>query len=249
MNGVLEFAIEGVGVCSAGLPDWEIARAVLRGERDYAAATPARLAPALMSPNERRRAPESVLLALGVAEAACVMAGREPRALANVFASSYGDLAINDYLCAELARAPLDLSPTKFHNSVHNAAAGYWTIASGCMATSSAISAGADTFGAGLLEAASLACSEGLPVLYAIYDTAAAGPLVDVTTASTPFGAAFVLAPAPSPGLAHVRLRVGDAAAPLAPLAAPLQALQAACPAAASLPLLAALARENGATF
>lgn len=248
MSRVLEFAIEGVGVCSAGLPDWESARAVLRGEREYVAATPVRPAPALMSPNERRRAPESVLLALGVAEAACAMAGREPRALPNVFASAYGDLAINDYLCAELARAPLDLSPTKFHNSVHNAAAGYWTIASGCMASSSAISAGADTFGAGLLEAALLACTEGIPVLYAVYDTAATGPLVDVITTTTSFGAAFVLVPAPNPGLARARLRT-NFAAPLAPLPASLQALQAACPAAASLSLLAALAHGESATL
>src|SRR5438445_7686472 len=151
MNGALAFAIEGVGLCAAGLPDWDTARAILRGEREYRADTPAQPLPALLSANERRRAPESVLLALGVAEAGCAMAGREPRTLPNVFASAYGDLSINDYLCAELARAPRDLSPTKFHNSVHNAAAGYWTIASGCMHTSSAISAGADTFAAGLL--------------------------------------------------------------------------------------------------
>lgn len=249
MNGVLDFAIEGIGVCAAGLPDWMTARAVLRGERDHVADALARPAPALLSPNERRRAPESVLLALGVAEAACAMAGREPRTLPNVFASAYGDLAINDYLCAELARAPLDLSPTKFHNSVHNAAAGYWTIASGCVHSSSAISAGADTFGAGLLEAALLACSENTPALLAVYDTAASGPLMDVVSATASFAAAFVLAPATEHSLARVRLRTSDAAAPLAPLPSSLQSLHNACPAAASLPLLAALARGEAATL
>jgi len=242
-SGVLNFAIEGVGVCAAGLPDWTTARAVLRGEREYVAEALPRPAPALLSPNERRRAPESVLLALGVAEAACAMAGREARTLPNVFASAYGDLAINDYLCAELARAPLDLSPTKFHNSVHNAAAGYWTIGSGCMRTSSAVSAGAETFGAGLLEAALLACCENTPVLYSVYDTSANGPLTDVVAAGAPFAAGFVLAPAPTTGLARVRLRRDETATPLAPLPLSLQSLHSACPAAASLALLATLAR------
>lgn len=246
-NAVVEFTIEGVGVCAAGLPDWSTARAVLRGERAYVAAPLARPAPALLSPNERRRAPDSVLLALGVAEAACAMAAHEPRTLPNVFASAYGDLAINDYLCAELARAPLDLSPTKFHNSVHNAAAGYWTIASGCMHTSSAVSAGAETFGAGLLEAALLACCENTPVLYAVYDTAASGPLADVVDARAAFAAGFVLSPAPAGGLARARLRVGETAAPLAPLPLSLQSLHGACPAAASLSLLAAIARGAAA--
>jgi hypothetical protein len=248
-GGAVEFAIEGVGVCAPGLPDWTTARTILRGEREYVADALVRPAPALLSPNERRRAPESVLLALGVAEAACSMAGREPRSLPNVFACAYGDLAINDYLCAELARAPLDLSPTKFHNSVHNAAAGYWTIASGCMHSSSAVSAGAQTFGAGLLEAALFACSEGTPVLYAVYDTAASGPLVDAVESKAPFGAAFVLAPLPASGLARGRLRTRDAADSLAPPPLSLQSLHGVCPAAASLPLLAALARGEAATF
>jgi hypothetical protein len=245
MSIALEFTIEGIGICATGLPDWDTARAILCGEREYLADAAIRPAPALLSANERRRAPESVLLALGVAEAACAMAGREPRTLPNVFASAYGDLAINDYLCAELARAPLDLSPTKFHNSVHNAAAGYWTIASGCMHTSSAISAGVDTFAAGLLEAALLAVSESTPVLYAVYDTAASGPLADVIATRMAFGAAFVLSPtAAANTMARVRIAPGTSvAAPLAPLPSSLHALQAACPAAASLPLLAAIAR------
>lgn len=249
MNGAIEFAIEGIGLCAPGLPDWTTACTILRGEREYVADALARPAPALLSPNERRRAPESVLLALGVAEAACAMAAHDPRTLPNVFASAYGDLAINDYLCAELARAPLDLSPTKFHNSVHNAAAGYWTIASSCMRTSSAVSAGADTFGAGLLEAALLACREATPVVYAVYDTAATGPLVDVATATASFGAGFVLTPGVAAGLARLRLSTRRAATPLAPSPAGLHALQAACPAAASLPLLATLARGAAATL
>ena len=61
-----------------------------------------------------------------------------------------GDLAITDYMCETLATDPTAVSPTKFHNSVHNAAAGYWTIAAGAMEPATAISA---DFAMGLLEA------------------------------------------------------------------------------------------------
>ena len=250
MSAALELTIEGVGICAPGIADWAAAREVLIGARPLSADSFARPAPALLAPNERRRAPESVLLALAVAEQACVMARRAPRELPNVFASSYGDLAISDYLCTVLAHAPRDLSPTKFHNSVHNAPAGYWTIASGCMASSTALSAGATTFAAGLLEAATLALSEATSVLYVAFDVAATGALVDVTACDIPFGAAFVLAPKDAAGMANLRLDLcGHAAAELAPQPASLQALYGRNPAAVSLPLLNALARGEAAGF
>src|SRR3546814_16767116 len=68
-------------------------------------------------------------------------AGRDPASLPSVFASTHGDLPIMDYMCATLASEPRTISPTKFHNSVHNAAAGYWTIGSGCMHARPAVSA------------------------------------------------------------------------------------------------------------
>jgi hypothetical protein len=250
MSAVIELAIEGIGICAAGLADWAAAREVLRGTRPLSTEPFARPAPGLLAPNERRRAPDSVLLALAVAEQACTMAQRAPRDLPNVFASSYGDLTISDYLCTVLAQAPRDLSPTKFHNSVHNAAAGYWTIASGCMASSTALSAGSTTFATGLLEAAAIAASESTPVLYAAFDTAAVGPLTDVIACDAPFGVAFVLAPVSGSGVARLRIALSDhAAAELAPLPASLQALRERNPAAASLPLLNALARGDAAGF
>ena len=59
-----------------------------------------------------------------------------------MFASTYGDLAITDYMCSTLAKAPMTLSPTRFHNSVHNAAAGYWSIATACRQPYCALGAG-----------------------------------------------------------------------------------------------------------
>lgn len=246
----IELGFEGVGVWSDTLQCWDASRDILCGHVDNVAKSAARPAPSLLAPTERRRAPESVLLAIEVAQQACTMANRDPCELPNVFASAYGDLAINDYLCSTLARAPHDVSPTRFHNSVHNAPAGYWSIATGCMASSTAISAGDASFGAGLLEAALLAQRGACAVLLAAYDVAAVGPLADVVPCRTAFGVALVLAP-PSPRTkALMRVRAESAAtAELAPEATVLHASYRDNPAARSLPLLTALALREPRTL
>src|SRR5580704_15415156 len=130
----------------------------------------ARPQPSILPPNERRRAPDTVAVALEVAHAACVQAGRDPAQLPTIFASTYGDLAITDYMSGTLAKAPATLSPTRFHNSVHNAAAGYWSIATGCRQPYCALGAGAYTFAAGLFAAALQVHADQTDVLLVAYD-------------------------------------------------------------------------------
>ena len=66
----LQARVEGIGFWTRGLPSWPAAR-------DYAlhgtqpAESPARPSPQLLPANERRRAPETVAIALEVAMAAC----------------------------------------------------------------------------------------------------------------------------------------------------------------------------------
>ena len=76
-----------------------------------------------------------------------------------------------------LASAPLTLSPTRFHNSVHNAAAGYWTIGANAMAPATAISALQGSFGQGLLESMVQLATGSDAVLLVAYDSTATGPL------------------------------------------------------------------------
>ena len=245
----IEIVIEGIGIWASQLCGWEASRALLRAGGAADTTVAPRPAPSLLAPTERRRAPDSVLLALEVAQQATAMAGRDARDLPIVFASAYGDLAINDYLCATLTHAPPQVSPTKFHNSVHNAPAGYWAIATGCMAATTAVSAGESTFGAGLLEAALLAQAENTPVLFAVYDLAACGPLADVIACRTPFAAAFVLAPSRERAGASLRLTLSADAAELAPAPPLLQAVYRENPAARCVPLLSALAEPAARTI
>ena len=185
--------IEGVGIWSERLPGWDATRHILRGDMAAPAEASKRPSPDLLPPNERRRAPDTVAISLAVGKEACAHAQRDPSALPSVFASTHGDLAITDYMCETLASTPELLSPTRFHNSVHNAAAGYWAIATGCMRPYTVISAERHSFGNGLLEALVQAQSDDETVLYVAYDIAAKGPLASVIKSTGMLGFALVL--------------------------------------------------------
>jgi len=190
--------IEGPALWAPSLPGWDVARAAFRGEGEPADPPAKRPAPQVLAPAERRRAPDSVAIALEVAAAAVAASGRQAVDLPCVFASAHGDLPINDYMCATLVNEPTLLSPTKFHNSVHNAAVGYWTIGTGCMASSSSVSAFEASFAAGLLEAAAQCAADQCAVLLAGFDVQAVGPLASALDSVGMLAAALVIAPARS---------------------------------------------------
>lgn len=190
--------IDGIALWSPALPGWAEAAPALRGEAKAAAApapAAARPSPALLAANERRRAPDSVLVAIEVAAAAVAMAGQDATTLPSVFTSAHGDMGIVDALCSTLAADPLLLSPTRFHHSVHNAASGYWAMATHCHAASSAVSGYEASFAVGLLEAATQVQADGTPVLLVGFDTAARGALASVNRSHGLLGVALVLAP------------------------------------------------------
>ena len=247
----MDIHIDGVGVWGAGLGDWPRTRAVLKGDAVFAAEPTALPAPALLPPAQRRRSPATARLAVQVGAEACAMAGADPAQLPAVFASSHGDTEITDYLCRELAAVNVALSPTRFHNSVHNAASAYWTIAVGCRQSATAISGGDESFGRGLLEATAQAVSSASPVLLVAYDLAAPAPLSTVCPVSLTFGVALILNPAASAcTLARLRLHQDSAERlPVPALPRGLDALVQVNPAARSLPLLCSLARGETAIF
>lgn len=187
--------IEGIGFWAPSLPGWEHARAVLRGEAAPQEPPARRPAPQMLPPAERRRAPDSVALALEVAAAAVAASGRDATTLPSVFVSAHGDLAISDHLCAMLVNSPTLISPTKFHNSVLNAAAGYWTMGVGCHAASTALTAFEHSFANGLLAAAVQCLADDRPVLLVGFDIAAVGALASVTRSEGLLAVALVLSP------------------------------------------------------
>jgi len=237
--------IAGVGVWGPGMAGWEAARAVLRGEAEVGmpAAPPA---PGFLAPNERRRVGAAVRLALVVAQEAASMAERDPADLRSVFATANGDGALVHAILETLGVPGRPLSPTQFHNSVHNAAAGYWTIGHRARAPADCLGCHDASFAAGLLKAAAEAATEREPVLLCCYDAPLPPPLDAMRAGGAAFAAAVVLSPEPCAGaLGRIELDYADEpdpAWPDAPRAAALRALHAGNPAARALRLLESLA-------
>lgn len=189
--------VHGLGFWSSRMPDWAHACAVFRGQKQPLDTEAPRPAPDALSPAERRRAPDTVALALHVAAQAVQASGANARRLPSVFASAYGDLGTTDYLCDTLSRDPTSLSPTRFINSVHNAASGAWGVATGCTLPSVAIAAHGHTFALGLLEALSQCMATQAPVLLVAYDVQTVGTLAQLASSEGRMALSLVLGPAP----------------------------------------------------
>jgi len=250
MSAPLTAWVEGVGVLGPGLRNWPTASSVLAGEVPYEAAATSIPALECLPPAERRRTGKVVRLALAVGLEATAREGTERAALPAVFSSSGGDGENLHEICQVLASADRQISPTRFHNSVHNASSGYWGIATGATAPSNALCAYDASFAAGLLEALVQARIDETAVLLIAYDVDYPQPIRSVRPIPDAFGVALLLTPAARPH-SLARLTVQLCAAPAERLPdAPLEALRAQIPAARSLPLLRRLARsEAGAAM
>jgi hypothetical protein len=118
----------------------------------------------------RRRTSLTTQMAITAATQACIKAQVAANLLPSVFVSLGGEIQITDALCRLLPNPDELLSPTQFHNSVHNTTAGYWGILNHCQAPTTAISAVDDGFAMGLLEAWSLKQQTHGDILLVCYD-------------------------------------------------------------------------------
>ncbi len=243
--------VEGVGLIGPGLQGWAAGRQVLAGAQPYRPAPTAVGASEWLPPAERRRAGVPVKLALAAGQEALAHAARDAADIATVFASSSGDCDNVHHLLETLATPERQISPTRFHNSVHNAAAGYWSIATQCRAPSTSLCCHEASFAAGLLDAASQIAIDGDPVALIAYDHPYPEPLNAVRPLGASFGTTLVLAPrATARAIAALDVAFVPQKAAAAPMDDPgLEALRAGVPAARCLPLLAALARGARATL
>jgi hypothetical protein len=235
--------LDGVGLIGPGLDNWLAAQPILAGAAPYQTRPLAVPAPQSLPPAERRRTGLAIKVALAVGQEACANAQLDAGQLAAVFSSSGADNDNCDALCKVLASDDRHISPTRFHNSVHNAPAGYWGIASGAMTPATVLCAHDGSFGAGLLEAMTQVAVEGDGTLLITYDM----PYPEPMHAKRPLPAAFAIALALMPersarSLARIELSLADAEPDT--LAEPeLEALRRAIPCARGLPLLQAVAR------
>jgi hypothetical protein len=232
--------LQSIGLAAPGLPDWRHGREVLAGRAAFVPADLPPYAPRLLPPNERRRATPAVRQAFRAAEDA--VGERDPSQLATVFAGSDGDMAILHRICAALAQPEKVVSPTDFHNSVHNAAAGYWGIATGCRAPSTTLAGYDGSFALGLLEAAVQTVTQNHPTLLVSFDVPAPMPLYAARPLRDAASCALLLVADPAGGaLARLGIVQCDEAETVLDDAA-LESHRRGNPALRALPLLRLLA-------
>ena len=241
--------VEGIGLLGPGLSNWAQGRGALEGTEAYQAARCIVPLPMALPAAERRRAGTVVKVALAVGQEAVTASGLQASALPSVFTSSSGDGLNCHEICSALASSDRLISPTRFHNSVHNAASGYWSISSGAMVSSSVLCAFDGSFAAGLLEAMAQVMLEQTAVLLVAYDTDYPEPLRSVRPLPDTFGVGLVLAPRRSErSLAQWRLApavcLTDAPAQRLEDDA-LERLRSSIPAARCLPLLRSVAAQT----
>ncbi len=248
----MKIQLLGVGLLGPGLPDWAQGAAWLQA--GWVSAATVVPAPQLLLATERRRAGMVVKASIVVASQAVAASGLQAAGLPTVFTSSTGDPHNCHLLCEALAQPERLVSPTRFTNSVHNAAAGYWHIALQSRAPSTSLAAFDASFSAGLLEAAVQCLAAQTPVLLVACDVPYPEPLHTLRPLADVFAVALVLAPPGHPGDGRaLELHVSGpgpvGSKDLTLCTDPgLEALRAGVPAARALPLLQALARHEAAS-
>lgn len=167
MDNLLQFSVLGMGVAFV---DTDMAEAHGYVDCDMNSD--------LLPPRLRRRMSSATRLALAAGERACKDANVELNSMPSVFASIVGEIKITDVLCRNIAEKNLPISPTQFHNSVHNTAAGYWSIVTKNQHASQAIGAGENTLMMGMLECHCQLQISADKVLLICYEESAPEPLV-----------------------------------------------------------------------
>jgi len=166
----------------------------------------------------RRRASGLTRLVAEVAAQASGQAGAELAGSTFVFGSSLGEVGCAVEIIASFRGEGGLPSPTKFHNSVHNTAVGYLSIATGNRLGATAVAAGPATAPMALLEAAMLLSERGGAALLLLADEALPTPLTSCGTYSTAAAALYLTAERTARSIARLeRLRRGTAVPPTFP--------------------------------
>lgn len=251
----LKAFIDTITLCAPGLVGWENSRSVLNGTQELNSSELEKYKPSSLPKNEQRRASDTVRLAFRIGEEIKQQTGDALDDCASVFASSGGDYSIIHQICETLCTEEKFISPTRFHNSVHNAPSGYWAIATGSHQTSVSLAAYDDTFIYGLLEAMTIVKTDQTRVLLIAYDILPPHPLCEARKITSPFAVGMLLSPNKSASSQYeIQFSTEDSADPSVKQTLPgttaLSELFFANPIARSIPVLELIAsKEKGDVF
>ncbi len=247
MNAPSRVYVESIGVFGTGFENWTQAAAILRGEQPFAAIDFPLPSPEWLPPAERRRTSDIIRLALCAGREALTAANQAITETYTVFSSSGGSGEVIHQICESLAAPEREVSPTRFHNSVHNAPAGYWGIATRNEWPSTSLCAHDASFAAGMLEATAQAVICAQPVLLLVHDLRYPEPLNGVRAVMGLFSVALLLRSTKTSEAkcsVEVSIPTNESSETVVHNAA-LENFRTANPAARSLPLLAAIANRS----
>jgi hypothetical protein len=151
---VLSAYLRGVGLWTPAHPHFQAWLAAGAPDDLTAPEQGKRALPAaeLLHPRLRRRTSVLTRASVTALEAAVAQGGAQLGAVRLILVSSFGEIETTVELLAQLAEPQGPVSPTKFHNSVHNTATGYMSIASGNAGEATALAGGPHNLEIGLLE-------------------------------------------------------------------------------------------------
>lgn len=140
--------LRGVGLWT---PEYANPEAWCRGESGPRAATKPEAA--LLKGALRRRASPLTRMSVEVLEQATSAAGANPGAITTIWATAHGEHGTAIRLLKMMRRGDGKLSPTHFHNSVHNTPSGYASIAAANGLPSTTLTGGPELVASSFLEA------------------------------------------------------------------------------------------------
>ena len=189
----LHFDLYSAGALAPGVSSLQALLALQRtgpGVEECALQLPS---PQALPANERRRATQAVRLTMACAEEALQGSPFPVDRLRLVFASDEGTGEVCQQMLEALA-VGRELSPLQFHNSVHNAPSGYFSIGHQNRQPALSVSLGRESFASGLLCAVAEAHTSGEPVLLVAYDAPMLPPLRSLLPIEHPSATAWVIA-------------------------------------------------------
>ncbi len=244
---MLAVYIKAIGITAPGMNNWQEAQQVFCESEQYSPQLLAKKLPTLLAANESRRASRVTQLAISAAQQ--IASSEDLQNYLQIFSSSNGDLNIFHRISLALSMPGRPVSPTLFHNSVHNAPAGYWSIATDSQTASTSITAYTDSLAAGLLEAAvQLSSSDNYnqdDALLVCYDEIPPAFFLPQFPITDEFSCALILSTKADNALAKIELSLGNGSEIINHCSHPkLEQLRCANPQAMILPLLEILARN-----
>ncbi len=184
--------IDAIGLQANGLEGWFASQPILKKEKAYQNKPLTKYSPLFLPANERRRVTNTIKLALRTAEETQFNALSNQK-IPTLFACVDGDTEISvKMIDAVLMDDPL-ISPIHFHNSVHNAPAGYWMMGQKNTQAASSISAGKYQIATLFIEGMSQLLEPASKILLVAYDLPIDPKIENINVTCQPFAFGLIL--------------------------------------------------------